>query len=111
VAAVTLDLTEHDFERLSERSWTWDSHWEEQYGLFENFTPGKGPGDDYSYGWKYAYEVGYTWVGVILATAFLRASGFEHEVLWNTEQLTYLVLTNYETTSWRTTREREQRGG
>ncbi|MFD8547469.1 hypothetical protein [Streptomyces sp. NPDC059649] len=48
-----------------------------------------------------AYNVGPSWTSVILAGGFLSASGHAYEVVWDTEDNCYRLLTNYETATWK----------
>lgn len=108
---ITIDLTEQDFSRICERSGSWGPKFEEQAERFENMTPGKATEDEPSYEWSYMHDAAESWTSVILATAFLKASGHDFEILWDTNQTCYWILTDYETSTWRQMREREASNG
>ncbi|MEV7902234.1 hypothetical protein [Streptomyces anulatus] len=104
---IEIDLTEHDFERLCERSTLW-GNFEGGAGRFENMTPGKRTEDVDCLQWAYAYEAREAWANVILMRAFLASVGQASEILWDMDQESYWVLSNYETSTWREMREREE---
>ncbi|MEV7691682.1 hypothetical protein [Streptomyces bungoensis] len=98
---IALDLNEHDFELIAERATTWGEKWRGQAGRFENFTPGRSTDEIPSWDWPMAYNVGPSWTSVILAGGFLSATSQEYEVVRDTDQNCYWLLTNYETSTWR----------
>lgn len=110
MAKIEIELTEQDFQRLCDRSAQWGG-FEGGVFRFENTTPGKRTEDVDCPEWAYAYEAGEGWANVVLMRAFLASVGQPCEVLWDMDQETHWVLTNYESTTWREMREREQRNG
>jgi hypothetical protein len=110
MAKVEIDLTEQDFNVLCQRSMRWDDGGVEPHG-FENMTPGKGLDDDFSLEWAYAYDAGDSWASAIFARAFLESVGAPYEILWDTHQTCYWLVTNYETSYYRNKREQERQSG
>lgn len=117
--AITMDAD--DFDRLCTTSMQWAGHKWESYGnRFENTTAGGEPqtSQDWS-GWqlKMAYWVGDSWISVMLVRAYLSGLGSScgMEILWDPGSDDtpgeFVVLTDYETESWKNRRPGDQATG
>lgn len=100
MATITIEMTEHDFERLSEMSFRWvGGNHSEHASYYENFTNRAYERGDKepSWEWAWAYSVGPSWTSVMMARAYLKGIGEDCEVVWDMTQeddLRYLILCN-----------------
>ena len=100
-----IDISESDFDRLCESSMRWaGTDWAAQDGRFE---VSEGP-EHVNWQAKMVYWVGDSSAAMILAREYVKAQGFDVQVLWdmaehpNGEFLGYALLTDYETGHWAT---------
>jgi hypothetical protein len=97
---ITITMDETDFNALCSTSMKWHRGWANQPNRFEPHMKKYDAPPDYT--WKMAYWVGDSWVSVMLVCAFLSTQNETFEILWDTvEPGEYVILTNYETESWR----------
>jgi hypothetical protein len=96
---MTYELTENDFEQLSNTSMKWGQSWKEQDDRFEVMHSDSAI--DYSF--EMAYWVGKEYTNVIFAKMFLTKHCCTYQVLWDLcGDCQYLITTNYKTDGWRT---------
>ena len=91
MSEIRLHMIEEDFENLVHTSMPWGGHWREQINRFE-----PQPMLD----WRYAYWVD-NFMGVLLCRAYLTTQNCETQTVWDRAFNCYLILTNYETSTWR----------
>ncbi|MFJ1700468.1 hypothetical protein ACIOHC_36355 [Streptomyces sp. NPDC088252] len=99
---ISIEMDEHDFQRLTRTSMRWGRSWAVQAGRFEHTT--KSFDTAPSWDWKMAYWVGEDWANVMLVRSFLKAMGADFEVVWDMAEnpdMSYLILTDFETESWK----------
>lgn len=99
MAKIEIELTEHDWERLSCRAFRWGPQFAGMPKYFENYTSREAELESRPAraDWAWAFDVGPEWVGVLFARAYLRALGEDHEVVWDmatSDEPTYLILCN-----------------
>lgn len=106
-------LDENDFTRLSDASMQWaGTDWQEQDGRFATVNRGE------FVRWDLAYAFWFDSLpSLMLAREFLRAKGVEFQELYDEaephcggchreiQHEPYMLITNYETESWKTRRE------
>jgi hypothetical protein len=97
---ITIELSEHDFERLSDGAYPWaEGSWAAQPDLFENYTDRWAETENRPprWDWAWAYDVGREWTAVIMARAYLQSIGEEFEIvwcMWDNPEPTYFILSN-----------------
>ena len=91
MSEIKLHMIEEDFENLVHTSMPWGGHWREQINRFE-----PQPMLD----WRYAYWVD-NFMAVLLCRAYLTTQNCETQTVWDRAFNCYLILTNYETRTWR----------
>ena len=84
-------MIEEDFEQLIHTSMPWGGQWSEQINRFDPVP---------MLHWKYAYWVD-NYMGVLLSRAFLTTQHQETQTVWDRAFDCHLILTNYETQTWR----------
>lgn len=104
---ISIDMTERDFERITDNSTYWakygEESWVEQQDRFETE-----PDEALSFDWEMIYWVGNNGTAVILAKAYLAAIGHGCQIVWdiadqgNNECRGYAVLTNFKDSGWST---------
>ena len=101
---ITIGMSGADFDALCESSSLWaaqcTSTWQDQYGRFE--IQGDGPINDSA---RIAYWIGTNAASMILAREYVKAKGFDVQVLWDTAMMGnepggYVLLTDYMTNLW-----------
>lgn len=109
---VVIDMDGDDFDHLCESSMRWRGNsWREQAGRFEPH--GKKYDEDPSWEWSVAYWVGDSFTTVLLARAFLQGLGETYEIVFDTAEhpsgacIGYVILTHYESKSWKEQKEKE----
>ena len=98
---MTYELTENDFEQLSNTSMKWGQSWKEQDDRFEIMHSDS----DIDYNFEMAYWVGKEYTNVIFAKMFLTKHCYTYQVLWDLCAYgdgQYLIITNYKDQGWRT---------
>jgi hypothetical protein len=91
MSEIKLHMIEEDFEHLVHTSMPWGGHWAEQMGRFD---------PQPMLHWKYAFWVD-NYLSVLLARAFLTTQHCETQTVWDRAFNCHLILTNYETQTWR----------
>ncbi len=91
VSEIKLHMIEEDFENLVHTSMPWGGHWIEQINRFE-------PAPMLQ--WRYAYWVD-NFMAVLLCRAYLTTQNCETQTVWDRAFNCYLILTDYETRTWR----------
>lgn len=99
---ITIDMTEHDFNRLWDMATEWRTSLAGQERRWETWTSGEARYDDVPASGGYAYWVGDNWVSVMFARAFLTERGNTFDVLWDmapnppeSNNYSYVVVTDY----------------
>lgn len=112
---IELDMTEEDFDRLTETTAPWRDHfhrpgdgWAIQLGdgRFENMDR-EGLPPEARDDWEFAYWLSDRRADVILARSFLKAHGHDSELLWDMRDAldggcSHVLLTNYKVPERRT---------
>jgi len=93
---ITLELTKHDFERLTTTSMQWGKDWEKKVMRFEPIIDDS----EISFAWGYAHWVD-TYTDYILASAFLKSIAEPHEAAFDIGTGEVVILTDY-AGSWET---------
>lgn len=103
---VTLMISGADFDRLTDTSMQWGTHWQRHIDN-DRFEPTAQPDEAVSTNWGYVYWVGDHWQAVMLARAYLDSAGHRYQILWDTAQhpngdyCGYAILTDYaSSTCW-----------
>jgi hypothetical protein len=81
---ITLEITEDDFERLTDCQMEWNDSWKAQEDRFEYFTHTKG----------FVFWVD-SYTSLILCRSFLEARGDSCVVMFDTSQDQYCFVTSY----------------
>lgn len=100
-----IHLTQHDFDRLTESSTRWAGiDWAAQDGRFEVSSPTMT--EPINWKAKMVYWVGNNPAAMILAREYVKAQGFDVQVLWDMAQhpnddfFGYALLTDYVSDNW-----------
>ena len=91
MSGINIQMTEEDFEHLVHTSMNWGAHWKQQLNRFEPQPMME---------WKWAYWVD-DYVSVLLARAYLSQQNAETQTIYDRAFGSYLILTNYATSTWR----------
>ena len=100
-----IHITQHDFDRLCESSMRWaGNEWEAQDGRFEVSSPTMS--EPINWKAKMIYWIGDNPAAMVLAREYVKAQGFDVQVLWDMAQFPdgqfhgYALLTDYCTDNW-----------
>jgi hypothetical protein len=91
MSEIKLHMIEEDFEQMVHTSMPWGGHWIEQINRFEPAP---------MLHWRYAYWVD-NFMAVLLCRAYLTTQNCETQTVWDRAFNCHLILTNYETQTWR----------
>ena len=106
-----IHMNESMFEILTSTSMRWGSQWEAKSDRFE--VHAKHHTELPGFQWKMAYWVGENAASTVLARSWLIDQGHDFELVWdmaehpNGEYLGWVLLTDYETESWKEINTRE----
>jgi hypothetical protein len=98
---ITLRMSAHDFERLTDTAMEWRGTWDEHRGRFENLD---GPFDPTYHPhpkWQLIYWFE-DYSSVLLARAFLDTQGIEYEAAFDAAEdgPAHVILTNFVSPAW-----------
>lgn len=102
---MNIEMSERDFDRLSDNSMRWSgTDWQAQEDRFETSDNRL---EEINWDFKMAYWIGDNPAAIILAREYVRNLGFDSQILWDmaeyaeNEYYGYVLLTDYETESWK----------
>jgi hypothetical protein len=89
-----IEYTAKDFERSAYEAarWTPETQKETKWEDVESSAPNS-PTES----WEWAYWIGKSWVDILYATTWLKGQGEEYEIIWDIDDGTFAILTNYDT--------------
>lgn len=88
---IKFNMIEEDFDNLCHTSMRWGQDWEKQKRRFD---------PEPSFNWGFGYWVS-SYVEVMFCRAYLTTQGFETQTVFDTAINSYLVLTDFTSSSWR----------
>jgi hypothetical protein len=88
-----IEYTAKDFLRAAYHSgrWTTKTQEETRWEDVESSAP-----DFPTENWEWAYWIGKDWVGVKYAMTWLKSQGEGCEIIWDDDDDTFVILTNYD---------------
>lgn len=102
---MNIEISEYDFDRLTESSMRWaGTDWAAQDGRFEVSSPTMT--EPINWKAKMVYWVGDNPAAMILAREYVKAKGFDVQILWDMNEFPggryagYALVTDYETDRW-----------